>query len=339
MKREMVTNDRGEVPVSRACKLLTVTRSGYYRSLVPKPDRDAVLRERVIQLTEAFPEYGYRRIVPELDDLGYPENAKRVLRVMRACDRLCKIRRRKSPPRTTDSNHDQPVYQDLTRNLELTGPNQLWVADISYLRVMGGRFVYVATLMDAWSRRVVGWEVMAVQDARLVLSALEKALASREVPPGLIHHSDRGTQYASEAYVRRLREAGLVPSMARRGHPRDNPQAESLFATLKCEHVHRTEYEDLVDAREQVAAFLLRYNGIRRHSALGYLSPERFEAAGARALPKCGSDRRRKRSGSAQVTPRPIAAAPQRREATTSAEHDHLIPQHSTSTTHPYPST
>ena len=288
----MVTADRGELPISRACELTCVTRSGYYRSLAPRVDRDAGLRAAVVEVAEENAEYGYRRITPELRDLGYRVNGKRVLRLMRETGWLCVVRRKRSRPRTTDSDHDLPVYPDLTRGLDLTGPNQLWVGDISYLRLAGGGFVYLASLMDAWSRRVVGWEVMAVLDARLPLRALQKALASRRVSPGLIHHSDQGTQYASDAYVRRLRAARAELSMGRKGHPRDNPKAESYFSTLKCEHVYRTEYEDLADAREQVAAFVARYNRTRRHSALGYLSPERFEAAGAGAPPVSGGDRR-----------------------------------------------
>jgi putative transposase len=279
----MVTQDRGELPISRACALTHVTRSGYYRGLAPRGDRDAPLRADVLRITEANDEYGYRRVTPELRALGHRVNAKRVLRVMRAEGVLCAIRHKRSRPRTTDSDHGLPVFPDRARGLVLTGLDQLWVADISYLRLVRGGFVYLASLMDAWSRRIVGWEILPVLDARLPLRALEKALAARAPAPGLIHHSDRGCQYAAREHVERAESAGLVMSMSRPARPTDNAQAESLFATLKCEHVYRTEYEDLADAREQLAAFVARYNGTRRHSALGYRSPARFEAAGDRA--------------------------------------------------------
>jgi putative transposase len=281
----MVTQDRGKLPISRACSLTDVTRSGYYRSLAPRVDRDALLRADVLRVTEAYDEYGYRRVTPELRALGHRVNAKRVLRVMRAENRLCTVRHKRARPRTTDSAHDLPVYPDRARGLVLTGPDQLWVADISYLRLAAGGFVYLASLMDAWSRRIVSWEVLAVMDVRLPLRALEKALAARAPAPGLIHHSDRGCQYAAREYVDRAESAGLVMSMGRKGQPRDNPKAESLFATVKCEHVYRTEYEDLADAREQLAAFVARYNNVRRHSSLGYRSPASFEAAGDGSTP------------------------------------------------------
>ena len=300
MKREMVTEDRGEVPVSRACELTLVSRSGYYRSLTPRGYEDWIVRRSMLEATDENPEYGYRRITAELRDLGYPVNGKRVLRLMREEDRLCRIRGRAGRCRTTDSDHKLPVYPDLARGLVLTGPNQLWVGDVTYLRLAGGGFVYLASLMDAWSRRVIGWEVMAVLDVRLPLRALEQALATREVRPGLVHHSDRGCQYAAKEYVNRAESGGLVMSMARRGQPRDNAKAESLFATLKCEHVYLTEYEDLADARAQVAEFVERYNTTRRHSALRYMSPERFEAAGSGARQESEGDRRR---GPASVQP------------------------------------
>lgn|GEM_PF-2226766 len=219
-----------------------------------------------------------------------------------------------------------------TRDLELTGPDQLWVSDISYLRLARGGFVYLATVMDAWSRRIVGWEVMDSIDTRLPLSALHKALDTRQVQPGWVHHSDRGSQYASNAYGDAVTAAGGRRSMSRKGHPGDNSKAESFFATLKCEHVYRTEYEDLADAREQVAAFMERYNRIRRHSALGYVSPERFEAAGAGAGHTGGEDRRRSRSEGASLAHRGQPHRDHRREARSPDEPHHQLGQACTST-------
>lgn len=337
MKREMVNEDRGEAPVSRACELLEVTRSGYYRSLAPQLDRDAALRGRVLELTEAFPEYGYRRIVLELLEQGIRANAKRVRRVMSDCGRLCTVRRGHRHPQTTDSRHGLGVYPDLTRDLELRGPDQLWVSDISYLRLARGGFVYLATVMDAWSRRIVGWEVLDSIDTRLPLSALHKALDTRQVQPGWVHHSDRGSQYASNAYGDAVTAAGGRRSMSRKGHPGDNSKAESFFATLKCEHVYRTEYEDLADAREQVAAFMERYNRIRRHSALGYVSPERFEAAGAGAGHTGGEDRRRSRSESASLAHRGQPHRDHRREARSPDEPHHQLGQACTSSSGRHP--
>jgi putative transposase len=278
VKREMVTTERQELPLSRACEVMDVTRSGYYRSLQPRGDKDQAVRQAVADITDANPEYGYRRIVPELEERGYQVNRKRVLRLTRETGRLCRLRRKRSAPKTTDSDHDLPVPRDLARERVLTGPNQLWVSDISYLRLAGGGFVYLAVVMDAWSRRIVGFSVLVVLDVRLALKALEQALSDREVAPGLIHHSDRGCQYAAQEYVERVESAGLVMSMGRRGQPRDNAKAESFFATLKCEHVYRTEYEDVADARAQVSAYVAWYNERRRHSSLGYRSPAAYEA-------------------------------------------------------------
>jgi putative transposase len=274
----MVTTERQTLPISRACELMGVARSGYYRSLDPREDKDHAVRQAVVEIADANPEYGYRRIVPELQDRGYRVNSKRVLRLTRETGRLCRLRRRRAAPRTTDSDHELPVPRDLARERVLTGPNQLWVADISYLRLAQGGFVYLAVVMDAWSRRIVGFSLLVVLDVRLALKALEQALSEREVPPGLIHHSDRGCQYAAGEYVDRVESAGLVMSMGRRGQPRDNAKAESFFATIKCEHVYRTEYEDVADARAQVTAYVAWYNERRRHSSLGYRSPAAYEA-------------------------------------------------------------
>lgn len=296
MRRELVSKDRGEVPVSRACELTEVSRSDYYRSLARKNDRNWNVRCGMLDATRDHPEYGYRRITAELRGLGYAVNGKRVLRLMRQGGRLCKLRGRPRGPRTTDSDHALPVYPDLTRGLVPVGPNRLWVGDITYLRLARGGFVYLASLMDAWSRRVIAWAVMAVLDVRLPLRVLEHALATRDVRPGLIHHTDRGCQYAAKEYVDRAKSAGLAMSMSRRGKPRDNAKAESFFATVKCEHVYLTEYEDLADARAQVGEFMERYNTTRRHSALGYMSPVDFEEAGSRAPQASGGVRRRERA-------------------------------------------
>jgi len=263
--------------VSRACEALALPRSTWYR-LRDRPagvDRDVALRDRIQRIALDRWVYGYRRITAQLRREGLLVNHKRVQRLMRLDNLLCL--RRKSLLVTTDSEHGLPVYPNHAADVAVDGPDQLWVADITYIRLRL-EFVYLAVVLDVFSRRLVGWELDRRIDAPLVLSALERALMSREVRAGLVHHSDRGVQYASDDYIKRLKERGIQISMSRRGNPYDNAYAESFMKTLKYEEVYLTEYEDLADARMRIGQFLEDYNQNRLHSALGYRPPAEFEA-------------------------------------------------------------
>jgi putative transposase len=233
------------------------------------------LRDAIQQLAVEMPAYGYRRITAALQHAGWEANHKRVLRLMRADNLLCL--RKRAFVRTTDSNHELRIYPNLARELKPSGLNQLWVADITYIRLLL-EFVYLAVILDAFSRRVIGWALGRTLEAKLALEALRMALGRGRVVPGLVHHSDRGVQYASKDYVELLTEHGILISMSRPGNPYDNAQAESFIKTLKYEEVYRTEYLDFTDARRGIGRFIESvYNEKRLHSALGYLSPAEFE--------------------------------------------------------------
>jgi transposase InsO family protein len=233
------------------------------------------LRDAIQKLAVEMPAYGYRRITAALRRGGWVVNRKRVLRLMRADNLLCL--RRRAFVRTTDSDHQLRVYPNLARDLKVSGLNQLWVADITYIRLVL-EFVYLAVILDAFSRRVIGWALGRTLEAELALEALRMALARGRVAPGLVHHSDQGVQYASGDYTELLSEHGILISMSRRGNPYDNAQAESFMKTLKYEEVYRTEYLDFADARRRIGHFLESvYNQKRLHSALGYLPPAEFE--------------------------------------------------------------
>jgi putative transposase len=233
------------------------------------------LRDAIQKLTVQMPAYGYRRITAALQRAGWEVNHKRVLRLMRADNLLCL--RKRAFVRTTDSDHDLPVYPNLARELQVTGLNQLWVADITYIRLVLD-FVYLAVILDAFSRRVIGWALGRTLEAELALAALQMAIGRRRVTPGLVHHSDRGVQYASKDYVALLTEHDILISMSRRGNPYDNAQAESFIKTLKHEEVYRNEYLDFADSRRRIGKFIESvYNQKRLHSALGYLPPAEFE--------------------------------------------------------------
>jgi len=256
-----------------------LARSSYYyqpRGATPaKLQTDADLRDRLEEIALRFPRYGYRRMTRQLQREGFPVNHKRVLRLMRESDLLVKCRRKWLS--TTDSRHGFRVYPNLCQEVTPTGLNQLWVADLTYVRLRW-EFVYVAVILDAFSRRVVGYALSRSLEASLTVAALQVALADRRPPPGCIHHSDRGVQYACDEYVKLLTEAGLRISMARRGNPYDNAQAESFFKTLKYEEVNLTEYRNLEEAASSIGAFIEQiYNRERLHSALGYLPPAEFE--------------------------------------------------------------
>ena len=259
------------------CQLAQVSRAGFYR-LVPRPagpDPDMELRDALQRVALEFPSYGWPRMTAELRRRGWAVNHKRVYRLMREDNLLC-LRGRKFVV-TTDSGHGLPVYPNLVPALKLTGLNQVWVADLTYIR-LALEFVYLAVILDAFSRRVIGWALDRTLEAALTLEALRMALAQRRPEPGLVHHSDRGVQYASREYTQLLSNYHIQISMSRSGNPWDNAACESFIKTLKYEEVYRSEYRDLAEARSSIGEFLEKvYNQKRLHSALSYLPPAEFE--------------------------------------------------------------
>jgi transposase InsO family protein len=265
--------------VKRLCELGQVSRSGFYRSRRHKPaaDGECELRDAMQRVALEFPSYGWPRMTPELKRRGWAVNHKRVYRMMREDNLLC-LRRRKFV-RTTDSAHPFPVYPNLARAMALTGLDQLWVADITYIRLRA-EFVYLAVILDACSRRVIGWALGRSLEDDLALEALRQALQQRRPVPGLVHHSDRGVQYASRQYTALLEAHDITISMSRKGNPYDNAIAESFMKTLKYEQVYREDYEELREAHASIQRFLEQvYNEKRLHSALGYVPPAEFERA------------------------------------------------------------
>jgi putative transposase len=259
------------------CELAGASRAGLYRYRpgLPGPELDMALGDTIQRIALEFPSYGWRRMTAELQRRGWAVNHKRVYRRMREDNLLC-LRKRKFVV-TTDSDHGLPVYPNLARAITLTGLDQLWVADLTYIR-LELEFIYLAVILDAFSRRVIGWALDRTLETALTLQALRMALGRRRPVSGLVHHSDRGVQYASLDYTQLLQEQGIRISMSRQANPWDNAACESFLKTLKYEEVYRTEYRDLADARAGIGAFLEKmYNQKRLHSALGYLPPAEFE--------------------------------------------------------------
>ncbi len=259
------------------CELAGVSRASFYRSWEEQEPTAAemAVRDAIQRAAIAHRYYGYRRIAAQLQQQGFMVSAKKVRRLMRE-DNLVAIRRRKFVV-TTDSDHRFRVHPNLAQSLELTRINQLWVADLTYLR-LEQEFAYLAVVLDAYSRRVIGWELGRTLGVSLTLEALEKAIADRQPKPGLVHHSDQGVQYACQSYVDRLESCGAVLSMSRPGRPWENGRCESFIKTLKHEELDARQYHTLEELRDHVTEFIERiYNLKRLHSALAYRSPIKFE--------------------------------------------------------------
>ena len=273
---------QGSLSIERMCRVSGVSRASFYRSLEERMpvEEEMEVRSLIQQIAvQHRRRYGYRRIAAELRRRGVMVNHKRVARIMRE-DNLLAVQP-KSFVVTTNSRHALEVYLNLAKRMKLTGINQLWVADITYIR-LHREFVYLGVILDAWSRKVVGWELARTLAAELPAAALLKAIAERKPPPGLVHHSDRGVQYASQHYVSILDRHQMIPSMSRPANPYDNASCESFMKTLKREEIYANQYRDMDELRSNIEQFIDRYyNRQRLHSALGYRPPEEFEQLAA----------------------------------------------------------
>jgi transposase InsO family protein len=278
-QKERPTAERSPAKLGEAVGLArsTIFRHLHAPSAASSPNNDVALRGQIQSIALEMRSYGYRPITKELHRRGVKANHKRVLRLLREDNLLCL--RRQAFVRTTDSQHSLAVYPNLARGLVLSNINQLWVADITYIRLQR-EFIYLAVILDAYSRRCIGWALSRRLDAELALAALRMALQARTIQPGLMHHSDRGVQYASADYVAVLREHKIQISMSRTGNPYDNAKAERFMRTLKYEEIYMNDYETLAEVLASVQHFIEAvYNRKRLHSAIGYLPPAEFEAS------------------------------------------------------------
>jgi putative transposase len=274
----LIAENRRHLSVTRMCELLEISSSAFYawdNNGFVKSD-DSALVDDIKKIKKTFKGYGYRRVTRHLKRKGLSINHKRVQRIMKKHGLLAKKKRRFV--KTTDSTHGLPVYPNLAKNMILTGIDQLWISDLTYIRLKY-EFIYLAVILDAFSRKVIGWALREYLHRELCLAALRMAILKRDPRPGITHHSDRGVQYASGDYVSLLSNNGFVVSMSRSGNPYDNAKAESFMATLKKEEVSLTEYKDFADAINRIGYFIEDvYNSKRLHSSLGYLPPAEFEA-------------------------------------------------------------
>ena len=280
-KREVIAKmiSSRQITISKACQCLNISRQAHYNwQQKGNSTGDIPIRSAIHDIALEFPKYGYRRITAELHRKGQAINHKKVLKIMHDENLLCKPKK-KFRITTTDSNHDYPVYPNLTKGIITTGINQLWVSDITYVHLVN-EHVYLAVIIDVFSRKCIGWELSRRIDAGLVMNALDMAIKSRVHMgiDGLIHHSDQGVQYACNEYVNRLKELGIKISMSRRGNPYDNAFAESFMKTLKVEEVYLKEYKTFNEAYNHIKEFIdIVYNKKRLHSSIGYMPPEEFE--------------------------------------------------------------
>jgi putative transposase len=274
-----VHQDSPEHSISQLCETLQVSRSWYYEqhSRPETSEADVELRDAIECIILEFAGYGYRRVTHALKRAGWIVNHKRVLRIMREESLLCHLKRQFV--HTTDSQHPYQVYPNLVKGMSVEAPDVVWVADLTYIR-LPTTFVYLAAILDAYSRKCVGWKLSRRIDTQLALGALEAAVAVRPVKAGLIHHSDRGVQYASSEYIARLQSIEAQVSMSAVGNPYDNAKAESFFKTLKREEVYLKQYQTFQEAEDNIRQFIEDvYNTKRLHSSLGYLPPSEFEEA------------------------------------------------------------
>lgn len=268
---------QGQLSVVRLCELAGVSRAGFYRDWdkTAPGEAETALRDAVQRIALEYRFYGYRRVTVLVQRAGYEVGTKKVRRVMKE-DNLLAVRRRKFVA-TTDSAHRFVVYPNLAEHLILNDIDQLWVADITYVRLLM-EFVYLAVVLDGFSRKSIGWALARDLRTQLPLAALDRAIARRQPRPGLVHHSDRGTQYASQTYVERLEGIGAVPSMSRPARPWENGKCESFLKTLKQEELDARPYQTMEELEQHIEEFIERnYNQVRLHSALGYRSPAEFE--------------------------------------------------------------
>ena len=269
---------QGDLSVELMCQLALVSRAGFYRYLRGgwQAEEEVAVRSTVQEIVMGHAwRYGYRRVAAELRSQGMTVNHKRIVRIMREDNLLAVHHEWRQPVR--HRVRGVRIYVNLAKRLTLSGLNQLWVADITYIR-LAREYVFLAVVLDAFSRKVVGWALGQSLKTQLTVCALERAIANRRPPYGVVHHSDQGVQYASKEYMETLWKHGMLPSMSRPGNPYDNATCESFLKTLKREEVHATSYRDFEDLQSRLEEFIERYyNRSRLHSALGYCSPVNFE--------------------------------------------------------------